>query len=289
MENMSRSGLFILKQFGFSDRLLIWLYMNSTTSDVMEFLNYSFNSTAIKPYMTKKDMRLAQTESLTKFVSENRENLLNTEKNKIDKILFKYDQNVLDKFMTVDERPLFFYLHGRQELLARSNSFVAIIGTRKISSKYFRIAQKVVQKYIQRGFITVSGLAKGTDTIVHTETLKLHKPTIAVLPTNFVSIYPKENKGLAQQIFKHGLAITSIGPLENTYRSSFLERNRYVALIADEVVVIETNFHSGTMNTVHAAKLLNKRIKFIPQEDKKVNEYLISLGAEKISVTDYGN
>ncbi|GAB7171384.1 hypothetical protein TUA1478L_33780 [Lactiplantibacillus plantarum] len=48
--------------------------------------------------------------------------------------------------------------------------------------------------YIKNNFVIVSGLAQGTDTVVHEETLKLGGETIAVLPTNFNKIYPKKMK-----------------------------------------------------------------------------------------------
>src|SRR5690606_30769495 len=96
---------------------------------------------------------------------------------------------------------------------------VAIIGTRNSSNRADAKTKDYVKEYVNEGWITVSGLAKGIDTIVHEETIVHKGSTIAVLPTSFEKIYPAENKGLFKDIIKNdGLAVTVTGPFENTYK-----------------------------------------------------------------------
>ncbi len=76
--------------------------------------------------------------------------------------------------------------------------------------------------------------------------------------------------------------LTSIGPNENTYKSSFLDRNKYIANISDIVVVTETNLKSGTMNTIRSASIAGKKILFVNQGDNLINNKIYEFGGEMI-------
>lgn len=77
--------------------------------------------------------------------------------------------------------------------------------------------------------------------------------------------------------------VTSIGPKENTYKSSFLDRNQYLANISDIVVVTETNLKSGTMNTIRNASEASKKILFVDQEDELINNKIRGFGGEMLN------
>ena len=159
---------------------------------------------------------------------------------------------------------------------------VAMVGTRNIAASFAEKVNGIVDKYLAQKYVIVSGLARGTDTLVHRRAVMQGGYALAVLPTNFDRIYPKENIQLAEQIFKNGLAMSAIGPFEQTYKSSFLKRNEYVTAIADEIVVIQTSMHSGTMNTIHRAVTMGKPVSYLQQNSEELNHYLAGLGARII-------
>ncbi|SME54099.1 hypothetical protein BACERE00221_05629 [Bacillus paranthracis] len=201
----------------------------------------------------------------------------------ISKMYFKYDKNEMTELIPEKIMPLFMYSKGDISLLEVNQKRVAIVGTRHPSQKAIAITKKLTRKFVEDNYVIVSGLAKGIDTISH-ETAIVHKgKTIAVLPTNFNKIYPRENQELAKKILDGGLLVTSIGPKENTYKSSFLDRNQYLANISDIVVVTETNLKSGTMNTIRNASEASKKILFVDQEDELINNKIRGFGGEMLN------
>src|SRR5690625_2022735 len=201
--------------------------------------------------LTPRDVILASSkDEFNKFVKE----LLKEDdfvKNKTNhKIFFKYDTSELTKILPEDIMPMFMYAKGDISLLNKNKKRIAIIETRKPTKRSIEITKKLSITFIDQDYIIVSGLADGIDTISHEVALNNNGKTIAVLPTNFKKIYPVKNKELAQEISKEGLLLTSIGPKENTYKSTFLERNKYVANISDIILFIETNIKICTMNII---------------------------------------
>ncbi|EJP1864359.1 DNA-processing protein DprA, partial [Listeria monocytogenes] len=204
-------------------------------------------------------------------------------KNNENRIFFKYDVNEITEIVPEKIIPLFIYCKGDTSLLKKDRKRIAIIGTRNPSKKTIEITRKLTQKFVNEDFIIVSGLAEGTDTIAHETALINNGKTIAILPTNFNNIYPKSNKKLSDKILESGLLLTAIGPKENTYKSSFLERNQYVANVSDVVLVTETNLKSGTMNTIRNASEAEKKILFVDQNNESINKKIIEFGGEMLS------
>ena len=211
-------------------------------------------------------------------ICNNEENEEFLHKNGINRIYFKYDKTELSNLIPLKKMPLFMYSIGDYSLLNKKIKKVAIIGTRKPKNKSIIITKNIVKKYVEDDYIIVSGLAEGIDTIAHETVIKHFGRTIAVLPTNFKKIYPKENNSLAQDILKNGLLVSAIGPNEHTYKSSFLDRNQYVANISDIIIVIETHIKSGTMNTIRNASEAGKKILYLNQRDSLVNDKIKNYG-----------
>lgn len=282
MAERTRADLFLLKQYGFSDKYLDWLYVHTDHEHILE---QAFSTPLMvdnKVECTKKDRSIQTFQGFQNFFMTNRNDILNNFGREKIKLLFKYDSNCLDSFIPTEDRPMFFYLKGNADLIDRQNKFVALIGTRELSTRYADKARDLTDMYTYANYVIVSGLAKGTDTVVHQRTVQNHGNALAVLPTNFRNIYPRQNQRLADDIYQTGLAITAVGPYENTFKARFLERNQYVASIADEIVVVETGLRSGTMNTIHNALKLGKKVLYLPQLSEEVNDYLNSIGAKSL-------
>lgn len=281
MANNTKSELFFLKQFGFSDRLLEDIYLSDEPPLTIFFSKDHCINKNLK--FSNQDIVLSESfEKYSKFKLTLFENEEFLHKNGINRIYFKYDNTDLSTLISRKKMPLFMYSIGDCSLLDTKKKRVAIIGTRKPKNKSIFITRNIVKKYVEDDYIIVSGLAEGIDTIAHQTAIEQFGKTIAVLPTNFKKIYPKENSNLAQSILNNGLLLSSIGPNEHTYKSSFLDRNQYVANISDIIIVIETNIKSGTMNTIRNASEAGKKILYINQEDSLVNERIKNYGGEII-------
>lgn len=278
-----RNDLLFLSQFGYSNRLLNSLYLEK-----VHYLEAIYNEGSQffqknKKYFTKKDFKLRQRyQDLINF-KEIFIKKMKEYKEKGIKILFKYDENFPHCIKTSSYN-LFLYTWGDLTLLKEKNK-VAIVGSRDLNTKATSCTSFLVKDYVDRNFVTVSGLAKGVDTIVHSETLKYNGKTIAIMATSFETIYPVENKELFNDIIrKKSLVITEYGPFQKTYKSYFLQRNSLVAQISNEVVVVKASLKSGTLNTVRKANMLNKKVYYLPELiDYEVESYLRSIGAIKYS------
>lgn len=283
MANNIRSELFFLKQFGFNNTLLQDIFLLGIDPIKAIFDSRYLAYPDLERKFTDKDVKL--TRNYSQYIIF-KSNLFKEEdflKDNISKIYFKYDENELTRLIPERILPLFMYSKGDKSLLNLNKKRVAIVGTRHPSLKAIASTKKLTRKFVEDNYVIVSGLAEGIDTISHETALICKGKTIAVLPTNFKKIYPKENQNLAKKILEEGLLLTSIGPKENTYKSSFLDRNQYVANISDIVVVTETNLKSGTMNTIRNASEANKKILFVDQEDDLINNKIYEFGGEMLN------
>ncbi|PGN97336.1 DNA processing protein DprA [Bacillus cereus] len=256
-----RSILLLLKQFGFTDKTLKKIYQNEEAIlEVIFNKNHPFHNKYFDIYTTKEKEISQDFNSLVKFSDDFTEKMKEYKRKNIKIYCSLYEGYPKHLFVEENE-PLFLYCYGNLELLNNNLQKVSIIGTRKATNKAETKTMEYVKGYLDRGWITVSGLAKGIDTIVHQETLRYSGKTIAVLPTSFEKIYPAENKELFNGIINNkGLAISITGPFENTYKSNFIERNSIVAKMCNEILVIEASIKSGTLNTVRKGFEFNKKI-----------------------------
>lgn len=283
MEGNTRVQYLTLKQYGFSDTLLEYLFnsRNYPLEAIFDKSSESYARTIHK--FTKKDYDLSLNYGkYYNFVGKMVEDKDGYLSDKNLKIFFKFDDNVIDELIPKEKQPLFFYAKGNLDLLEKEIKRVSVIGTRKPSDVFIKEAEPILESYIDNDFVIVSGLAEGIDSFAHNVALENDGKTIAVLPTNFMNVYPKKNVGLSMEIAEKGLLLSAIGPYEHTYKSNFLERNGYVAAISDEIFVVETNMRSGTMNTIRQAAKMKKKITFLDQKERKLNDYITELGGKVV-------
>lgn len=142
---------------------------------------------------------------------------------------------------------------------------VAIIGTRRPTSYGTRVACEFAESLARRGVIIISGLAYGIDTAAHQGALAANGTTIAILAHGLDRVYPAGNQPLARQILAQNGALLSPYPEGSPIQKyHFLERNQWVSALADAVLVVEAEQHSGTQATVRYALDQGKEVFAIP-------------------------
>jgi len=111
----------------------------------------------------------------------------------------------------------------------------------------------------------ISGLAVGIDGCAHRACIEAKGKTIAVLPSGFNNIFPKENEELVNRILEAG------GTIVTEYSSDFektadscRERNRIISGLAIGTLVVEAGTNSGTSITVRNTIEQNKKAFCIP-------------------------
>lgn len=156
---------------------------------------------------------------------------------------------------------------------AISQKSIAIVGTREPSEIGYKKAIEISEFFTEQGYTIVSGLALGCDTAAHIGCLNKKGNTIAVLAHGLQTIYPKENKQLAEKILASGGLLISeyfygISPRPNY----FIERDRIQAGMSQSVIVIETGIKGGTLHTVKFCEKNNRPVACYYSENMQWHE-----------------
>lgn len=146
--------------------------------------------------------------------------------------------------------PVLVHCLGNLDILEKSS--LAIIGTRNPNEAGIKAADFFASEFASYGVNIISGLALGCDSIAHEAALSVNGSTTAILAGGLDSIYPKENRGLAERILCAGGLLISENPVfTQTNKYNLVARDRIQAALGDATLVIQTGVSGGTM---HAAK-----------------------------------
>lgn len=195
-----------------------------------------------------------------------------------------FDQKFPSRLRNENDPPIIINYKGNLEILNSMKS-VAIIGTREPNKPGEIAAYHFGNKFGSLGYNVISGLAIGCDSFGHKGCIDAKGITTAILAHGLQTIYPKENKILAQEILELGGLLISEYLFGTTARPNFfVERDRLQAGLADATVVIQTDIKGGTMHAVNATIKSNKplaAIQFKPDSQftkTRGNESLIKEG-----------
>lgn len=136
---------------------------------------------------------------------------------------------------------------------------IAVVGTRKPSLGGEMRAEKLVRMLVADGFMIVSGLARGIDTIALTTAISLGAPVTAVIGTPICDYYPPENHLLQDEIARNHLLVSQVPILRyhaqgvRQNRIFFPERNVTMSALTEATVIIEAGQTSGTLTQARAA------------------------------------
>lgn len=158
--------------------------------------------------------------------------------------------------------PLCLYVRGTLE--KKDSQALAVVGTRRASHYGAAQADRLAYQASKAGFVIVSGLARGIDTVAHKAALKAGGRTLAVLGGAMDKLYPPENRELAEEIAAHGALISEFPLGREPDRTTFPYRNRIVSGLAKGVLVVEAGVDSGAMNTAEQALEQGRSVLAVP-------------------------
>ncbi len=143
---------------------------------------------------------------------------------------------------------------------------LAIVGSRKFTSYGKQVATELTRALSQAGYVIVTGLAFGIDSIAHEATLEADGTTLAILGSGIDdrSISPQSHLRLAQEIMGHGALLSELAPGANATVGTFPARNRIMAGLCQGVIVIEAAEDSGSLITARLALDYNREVFAVP-------------------------
>jgi len=157
--------------------------------------------------------------------------------------------------------PLILYVKGAGWNPARPN--FAIVGARQASPYGVNFAKFFARELAMRGFVVVSGLARGIDTAAHEGALSVGA-TAAIFDTGIDLVYPRENCKLVELIVEKG-ALMSEFPLGTPpLTGHFPRRNRILACMTLGTIVVEAAERSGSLITARMALEANREVFAVP-------------------------
>lgn len=161
-----------------------------------------------------------------------------------------------------EHAPRVLFFRGNVNLLSRKST--AVVGARAATSYGEHVANTITAELVERGRVVISGAAYGIDGMAHRAALANGSETIAVLAGGVDRFYPAGHESLLQRIATEGLVVSEAAPGWAPTKWRFLQRNRIIAALAEQVVVIEAGIRSGSLNTASHAAALDIPVYAIP-------------------------
>ncbi|MEW6378391.1 MAG: DNA-processing protein DprA [bacterium] len=158
--------------------------------------------------------------------------------------------------------PLALYVKGSlPDDMSRS---IAIVGSRRATYYGQMVTERISQELVASGFLIVSGMARGIDTIAHRSALTGGGKTIAVLGSGIDVAYPPENKNLMERIIANGAVISEFPFGTEPHKMNFPIRNRIISGIPRGVLIVEAREKSGALITANCALEQGREVFAIP-------------------------
>ena len=152
--------------------------------------------------------------------------------------------------------PAVIFWRGRIKSL--SAPCVAVVGTRHPSRDGSGVAFEMGRDLTAAGVCVVSGLALGIDGAAHRGALEGLRsgsgaPPVGVVASGVDVVYPKAHSGLWEGVVATGAIISETIPGRPAQAWRFPARNRVIAGLVKQVVVVESHTRGGSLITVEAA------------------------------------
>ena len=167
------------------------------------------------------------------------------------------------QLLEIYDPPLVLYYKGDMEAARRRG--VGIVGSRHTSHYGLETAKKLSYQIAYAGLTVNSGLARGIDTAAHQGALAAKGRTVAVLGCSLDSIYPPENRVLAEAMVENGgllLSEFSLGTPPD--KQTFPMRNRVVSGLSGGILVVEAGESSGALITARMALDQGRQVFAVP-------------------------
>ncbi len=178
-------------------------------------------------------------------------------------ILTIQDTEYPKQLKEIYDYPITLYIKGNIEAIKQQH--IAIIGSREATNYGIKATKYFAYNLAQNGKCIISGLAKGIDSYAHIGAIEAKGKTIAILGNGLHTIYPTENKELANQIIKKGGAIITEYPIgTKPNKMNFPARNRIISGLSESLLVIEAKEKSGTLITTDFALEQGREVYAMP-------------------------
>jgi len=169
-----------------------------------------------------------------------------------------------EKFFMMKEPPLFFEYIG--EPIWQNYEFISVVGSREIHTITEQWMRLHLSEFVKNENVgIVSGGAKGVDQLSHLIAIKNKAPTIFILPSGLLHLYPKSLASIRSEYRNQNICFISEFEIHQAlHKSHFYFRNRLIAALGDLTLVAQASLKSGSLLTVHHCLEIGKPVVTIP-------------------------
>lgn len=179
------------------------------------------------------------------------------------RIITKMDSDYPDRLRNIFDPPLLLYAQGRMPQFDDEVA-VAMVGSRQASAYALEQGEKLAFQMAGLGAVIVSGLASGADAAAHRGALRANGFTAAVIGGGHDIVFPRENRGLYEDIAARGVILSEYPPGTEHMGHHFPVRNRIISGLSLGVVVIEAPERSGALISANHALDQGRDVFVIP-------------------------
>lgn len=169
----------------------------------------------------------------------------------------------LDRLKDLSKPPKELFYLGKWDPEIFQNC-VAVVGSRRITSYGKQAVEKIIPQLVFGKKTIVSGFMYGVDQYAHKVCLENAGKTIAVLGWGIDYPLSGYDLQLAKQIIKAGGLLISEWERQKPTLWTFPARNRLVAALSGEIIIIEAALKSGSLITARIAGKLKRKIWAVP-------------------------
>lgn len=163
-----------------------------------------------------------------------------------------------------DAAPLLLWCRGNIEALTSEHA-TAIAGSRAASSYGEHVAMNLTSDLVANGHVIITGAAYGIDGMATRAALASGGTPVVVLAGGVDRPYPAGHHDLITRVATNGgVVISELPPTTAPTKWRFLARNRIIAALADQVVIVEAGSRSGSLNTAGHANSIGRPIYAVP-------------------------
>jgi DNA processing protein len=213
------------------------------------------------------------------------ESMVKTYRDKNIHIITIFDLDYPPLLKHIYEPPWVLYAKGNTKLLSNLK-MISIVGTRRPTKEGAESLRQLVPPLAADGWVIVSGLAAGIDTMAHEMAVESGGKTIAVIGGGFDHIYPRQNEKLAKQLMEEHLVLAEHPPHIRPQKWHFPSRNRIISGLSLGTVVVQAKARSGSLITALFALEQGREVFAVPGpiflEQAKGPNMLIQQGAKLV-------
>lgn len=187
-------------------------------------------------------------------------------------------------FMSLSDRPPLLFARG--QLDQDWSKVAAIVGTREPDVESVKIAETLGRELAQRGWVIVSGLARGIDVAGHRGALESGQ-TIGILGSGVNNVQPMSSRSIARRLLEKGAIYSEVPPDSLPSVGSLMARNRLISGLAKAVIVVQAGIHSGSMEAARRARQQQRAVIALDYPDYEGNQALLRMDAIPLS-PDFG-